>query len=482
MASFVPREGAFPVMRSSVLQFSILRSSIFVLFLGLTGYAAAQDLHPEQESQVPSAVSAQHPTIVMPDYHGTAVLLERGEAALALKILQQHAGEHENDPDYFNYMGVVALRAVDYAAAVLAFERVVLMQPANAGAWLDLAIATYRIGERARAMAYFDYIEKEMQPPPVISNVIAGFRGSMNDVDRQSPWTVQAEALVGRDTNANSGLRVNSLRLTFESERLTLDLDPSVRARSDQFFQAGASGTYRTRTDPGQIELQAGARVRRFADEHDFSTLALQMSGTLSRPSQWGDFTTGAQAEHFTLGGRSVLQSGRVLARFEQSRGTCRTGESAELESRRYTGNALLDGNLMWGQGGIACDSAIGGLPMQFTLIGRLGFDLAVHDRAGGNTRHAEVLGQANFPVAQRAKMRLSLGLAKSIDSSGYSPLLENNAIRHVDRFNAGISFLFPAFRGWEYIGGIERNVSSSNLPLFDQSNTVFTLGIRLGN
>jgi hypothetical protein len=446
-------------------------------------------MHPGHESQAPSPVPAQPATILMPDYHGTTALVERGDPALALKILQQHAGEHENDPDYFNYMGVVALRAADYAAAALAFERVVLMQPANAGAWLDLAIATYRIGERARAIAYFDYIEKEMQPPPAIGNVIAGFRSSMQDADRQSPWIVQAEALVGRDTNANSGLRVSSLRLTFESERLTLDLDPSVKARSDQFFQAGASGTYRTRTDLGQVELQAGARVRRFADEHDFSTLALQMSGTLSRPSQLGDFTTGAQAEHFMLGGRSVLQSGRsvlqsgrMLARFEQSRGTCRTGESAELEARRYTDNALLDGNLLWGQGGVACDLVIGSLPLQFTLIGRIGKDFAVHDRAGGNTTHAELLSQANFPVAGRAKIRMSLGVAKSIDASGYSPLLENNAIRHVDRINAGVSLIFPAFQGWEYIGGIERNVSSSNLPLFDQSNTVFSVGIRRGN
>jgi hypothetical protein len=402
--------------------YSVVRTSVFVLFLGLTGYTAAQDTHPGQGGQAPSAVSAHPETIAMPDYHGTTALMERGEPALALKILQQHAGEHENDPDYFNYLGVVALRAADYAAAALAFERVVLMQPANAGAWLDLAIATYRIGERARATAYFDYIEKEMQPPPAISNIIAGFRGSMKDADKPSPWIVQAEALVGKDTNANSGLRVNSLRLTFESERLTLDLDPSVKARSDQFFQAGASGIYRTRTDLGQVELQAGARVRRFADEHDFSTLALQMSGTLSRPSQWGDFTTGAQAEHFTLGGRSVLQSGRVLGRFEQSRGTCRTGESAELEVRRYADNALLDGNLVWGQGGVACDLAIGSLPLQFTLIGRIGKDFAVHERAGGNTTHAELLSQANFPVAGRAKLRLSLGVAKSIDASGYSP------------------------------------------------------------
>lgn len=433
----------------------------------------------QQAQQTQQSEPSQASPVPAPEYHGAGALLERGEPRLALKVLQQHAGEHENDPEYFNFMGVVALRADDYAAAALAFERVVLMQPANAGAWLDLAIASYRIGEHAQAAAYFDYIEREMRPPPAIQAVIAGFRGGIKNARLPNPWTFQAEAIIGSDSNANSGLRITSLPLTFESERLTLDLDPSVKARSDRFFQLGASGAYRRRTGPGEVELQTGIRARRFANEQDFSTLALNVGGTLSRVSALGDFTAGAQAEHFTLGGRSLLQSGRLLGRFEQSRGACRTGESLELEVRRYSGNAFLDGNLLWGQGGIACDLATRGLPLQFTLIGRMGKDFAVNDRAGGDTTHAELLGQANLPVASRAKLRLSLGFARSIDASGYSPLLENNAIRRINRVNTGMTIVFPTDR-WEYIGGVERNVSSSNLQLFGQSNTVFSLGLRL--
>ncbi|CAB1367182.1 protein of unknown function [Denitratisoma oestradiolicum] len=46
------------------------------------------------------------------------------------------------------------------AQATLALERLVLLQPDNAGAWLDLAVASLQLGDRANAQRALDQVER----------------------------------------------------------------------------------------------------------------------------------------------------------------------------------------------------------------------------------------------------------------------------------------------------------------------------------
>jgi hypothetical protein len=413
------------------------------------------------------------------DYHGAKALLDRSMPAQALAELQQHASEHENEPDYFNFMGEVALLAGDYPVAVLSFERVVLMQPDNGGAWLDLAISTLHIGEFARAAAYFDYIESELHPPTILRQLIAKYRQQMTAAQKLRPWKLRAEATLGADSNANSGLQASSLPLTFETQRVDLPLDPNFRARHDQFVQLGGSVSYRQRLGDGNMDLLAGVRLRDYLHEHDFSTLSVNAGVTTMQPTRLGDLTGGLHVEQFMLGGQSLLKNARALLQVERPYRDCRIGAGGEIELRRYSKSSQLDGSLLWGQVGLACDQIVSRIPVQVAIIGRLGQDTPAADRPGGKTNHSELIGQLTAPLAWGAKVDFSHSIANSKDSSGYSPLLENNAVRNITRQNSRVLLTVPARDTWEYVVSLERTVVSSNLPLFQQSGNTITAGLR---
>jgi hypothetical protein len=445
-----------------------------VLFIGVGPAQAQQPSLP-----APQATAAE--SLPVPDYHGVNNYLRRGNPARALAVLQEHASEHENDADYFNVTALVAQQAGDYPAAVLAFERVVLMQPDNAGAWLDLAISTFRTGDLARSTAYFDYIDSHFRPPPALRAIISNYREQIAANRQVRPWKFQFDAGIGSDSNANSGLHVSSLPLTFDTQRVELAIDPSFQARQDRFLEAGAKASYRQQFGTNTIELTAGLRQRSYFNEHDFSTLSGNAGAAFTRPMALGDVTAGVHIEHFSLGGKALVRDMRALAQLERPYAGCRIGFGGEAEIRRYNTASQLDGNLLWGQTGIACDANFRRIPLQFALIARLGEDTPLGSRPGGKTRNRELIGQITAPLAWGATLNFSATIARAGDTEGYSPLLENNAVRTITRENGRMALSLPGQGGWNYHFVLERSVISSNLILFQQSGTTFTAGISCG-
>ena len=60
--------------------------------------------------------------------------------------------EANQNPDELYQLGLAALAAGQSDLARQAFERVVVLRPGFAGAWLDLALATARSGDTAAAV------------------------------------------------------------------------------------------------------------------------------------------------------------------------------------------------------------------------------------------------------------------------------------------------------------------------------------------
>jgi tetratricopeptide (TPR) repeat protein len=398
----------------------------------------------------------------------------------ALRVLQGHAAHHENDPSYYYLLGAVAVKVPNYAVAASAFERVVVMQPENAGAWMDLAVASAELGNSVSALEYFKYIETEFNPPPALRDVIASYRRRLTARAAQaSPWHGNAQAALGVDTNANSGLNVTSIPLTVRDERIVLTLDPAYRARSDTYAQAVAGVSWKRPVDGNTLELAAGIRQRSFRHEHDFSTTELDASAGLQRPTALGDAGAWIYVEHLSLGGKSLVRNMRAVAQIERPHGECRTGVAAEFEWRRYVSLTPLDANITWLQAGIACDLRIIDHTVQTALVSRIGYDRSMDNRPGGDTRRAELAGHVSGPLGYGVTVELSATLSFSRDTLGYSPLLEQNAVRRLDRGNARILLTRPLGRYTEAMLLVEDNRYHSNLDLFEQSGKNFAIGIR---
>ncbi|MFC7517202.1 tetratricopeptide repeat protein [Herbaspirillum sp. GCM10030257] len=410
--------------------------------------------------------------------------LDNGNLVAALKTLQDMERAHSDNPNYFNLVGIIALKLADYATAVTAFERVVLMQPENAGAWLDLAISSAEAGNFTSAKGYFDYIENQFSPPPVVNIVIARYRARMAARANVSLWQFSMDAMVGVDTNANSGLQNTAIPLTFRDERQELLrreylLDSTFEARSDRYVQAGVGARYRQPLGDNLLDVSMGLRTRDYVQESSFSTVSANLSAGLYRPTRLGDASVLMHVEHLWLGGSPLLRNVRAVAQIEHPVESCRIGFSAENEWRRYTELKNFDANILWGQAGVACDWKLADVPIQTIVLGRTGHDNPTGDRAGGVTRHNELIAQVAMPIAWGARAEFSTTFAKAADREGYSSVLEDNAARRLDRRNMRLTVTVPLNTASDVLFLAEDNRFKSNLALFRQSGKSISVGFR---
>jgi tetratricopeptide (TPR) repeat protein len=456
-----------------------------LLALGMPHAAFAQAAAPDTYADKPAAEIDAHSSpeslaSELDAYPDARSLVAQRKFADALHALQARASAHENDPRYSYLLGAVALKVPDYAAAASAFERVVVMQPENAGAWMDLAIASAELGNTVSALEYFKYVETEFNPPPALRDIIATYRRRLTaQAAPASPWRGHAQTAIGIDTNANSGLNVASIPLTVRDERIDLTLDPAYRARSDTYAQVAADATWKHPVDGNTLELSAGVRQRSFRHEHDFSTTELDASAGLQRPTALGDAGAWVYVEHLSLGGKALVRNMRAVVQIERPHGECRSGLAADFEWRRYISLSALDANITWLQAGIACDLRVIDHTVQTALIGRIGYDRSMDNRPGGDTRRAELAARVSGPLAYGVTVELSATLSFSRDTLGYSPLLEQNAVRRLDRGNARILLTKPLGRYTDAMLLIEDNRYHSNLDLFEQSGKNYAVGIR---
>jgi hypothetical protein len=75
-------------------------------------------------------------------------------------------------------------------------------------------------------------------------------------------------------------------------------------------------------------------------------------------------------------------------------------------------------------------------------------------------------------------KLSLEIEYTRQNDQSGYSPLLENNTVRQVQRVAYRAEYGWTAGRLRPYLS-FESLRQQANLPLFDSQNQVLTLGLR---
>lgn len=458
-----------------------MRISPLLLFFCITWSASSSAF--SQNSQSADAKSSPSQDAVLSSlqaFPDVDALYRQANIDQAILALQAHLLQHENDPDYFNLLGVLSLRQKSYVSAASAFERVVLMQPGNAGAWMDLAIASAEAGNLTVASAYFDYIETTFTPPPGLLALINSYRQRIaRGMKSQKSWQHNAELTAGIDTNANSGLQNSVIPVTLGQERVDLPLDPSFQARRDSFLQVGAGSRYQRRVGQQTLEFGFGARQRNYRTEHAFSNLDVTISAALQRNTRWGDAGLALNAEYYNLGGKGLLHNTRIATSLERLRGDCRIGLSAESEWRRYIAVTSLNANVLWLQAGAACDVMLARVPLQTTLIVRYGNDNPDGARAGGTTERKELIGQAGAPLFRNIRADVSLSLSHAQDQEGYSALLENAARRRIDRHNLRLWLTAPIADGADLSLSVENNRIDSNLMLFQQAGKSISLGLQ---
>lgn len=376
-----------------------------------------------------------------------------------------------------------------YEEARLVFERMVLVDPRNAGAWLDLAIALRHLGDETTAQALLDHIEREFDPPPRLRELIARLRRPLAPAQTQaqglarSRWSADIALLAGRESNANAAPGLTSLTLTLPDMLITVFLDPAFRPRPSPgtLVELRGEGEYRLSDSGLRLLGFAELKERRPAELPDFSTRQIQamagLRGTLPSPlADLGpkEWTLWAGAQQVALGGSDLLESNRLQFTLEQPLAACRAHAGAEAEERRFPVQPVLDGRFAGLLAGLSCP----GLGGQWSLGLRLGVDHVIHPRPGDDQQRLDLTASLQRALFGRGRLEVVAAYTRTRDKEPYSALL-GDVVRRIGRAYLRLELSHPISAGWDWLVRGEFQRQDANLALFDIRSNAVHAGFR---
>jgi hypothetical protein len=385
-----------------------------------------------------------------------------------------------DDTDLLIQQGRQALEAGRAEQAGLIFERILLEQPWRLGVWMDYALTLQKIGDDDSARAIYQslllqnppenlvpWLKQQAQPnPPFLANWQYG--GAIMLLD-------------GHDSNLNRAPDTSSLTLTLPSGVLaTLPLSSASQAiaGTSRLFrldwqaarQGAANGDWLVQTtvnlrqapyNNGQDYLQSGLGL-----SHDWSGASSREYRAVAavQDLQYG----GIDIQHTLRAGLYQVQHWKTNAL-----AACSTNFGPEWERLTYPASSELNGQYFGIAADLGCKQS-----RAWQLLLRVGIDHAQTVRPGGNQQSIDLIGQMGDNLGAGKWIALS-ELTLLNDATGYSPLLDNNATRNIQRLLFKMEYQRPLGRQLQAVGNAETFRQNSNLPLFALRGNAAWLGLR---
>ncbi|WP_293763297.1 tetratricopeptide repeat protein [uncultured Aquitalea sp.] len=323
------------------------------------------------------------------------------------------------DPAFDYPYGEALLRTGQAAEATLALERATHSDPRHGGAWLDLAEAYLRLGDRTQAASALQQAQA-LAPPPSARQHADRLQAAILSA-APSPLSLRGYVRTefGRDSNINSSADLSTIAIPSLSG-LKVALDPANRRQSSDYQDAEAGGELDWTQNPRwRLFAAPTLKARNYGGHHGYNrdhySLNAGSQFWLTPTLQW---TTALQGEKQYQGGKPyMLQRGfsnELLLQTDNRNLFRLTWQSLQ---NRYSDPSLSpnDVNL----------SSLGGSYTHYWLDGKLSTQAAFFiNQESAERRRAD--GDRNGQYAQ-ASLRylllptLELNAAISRDSSHYT-------------------------------------------------------------
>ena len=398
------------------------------------------------------------------------------------------AGQCGNDPGYLAYRGAVlnALGKADEAAGFL--EQALLLNPDLAGAKVDYAEALAATGDTSAASALLkDLLARPDVPPELRAHLVRrlnafealhrfdALTGLQNWIGTEWQGTAAVSVRGGHDSNLNSAPSRDTLTLTFPGGEAELLLAERFRRRGGATGLVEASGQAARRLEGGAaLQLYAEARARMSPSNSDTDYQQGQVAVGWSKPLRSGDALFALSGTRLHYGGADLYSSARFSVSRDWTYKDCRPRIGGETEWRRYPAASELEGQFYGLTAGIACL-----LGSDRVAVGvRVGQDFAQRERPGGDQR------QVDLRIAWLAAVGNGTLFADAVvtfqrDEQGFSPLLESNATRRLNRASVHLEYAYPIASGWAVLVSADGTLQRSNIDLFDVAGRAIYLGLR---
>ena len=167
-------------------------------------------------------------------------------AGARFQALSAQEAARAGDPAFDYELGIAALDAGHFGAAIIAFQRVLAVRPDHAQARAELARAYAMAGDIDTARAQFATV---VDSPDLPDPVRQRFTGFVRQLDKQiggggSDLSGFAEAAIGHDSNINAATDLQTITIPLFAGLGPGTLGPAARQKKDEFTEltAGVSG------------------------------------------------------------------------------------------------------------------------------------------------------------------------------------------------------------------------------------------------
>jgi len=302
-----------------------------------------------------------------PDVQSAMVQMEAGGADAAYSALKLLQDKRAGEPDYDMALGLAALESSRFGEAILAFQRVLAVQPDNARAQAELARAYAIAGDVDTARAEFETVRGNPAIPDPVRNRIDGVVRQLDSAIAGGPpeLTGYLDFEGGYDSNINTATDAISITLPLFAFLGPATLNGAAREQDAGFYQiqGGLSGSTplnrQTRLFGSVLGNWRDNIDSRFVDQ----TSAVGTVG-LSHSLANGDVVSLAgQGQRFWLGRNgyraSVGGDVRYTKRLSGDRALSVSGQYFRLN---YDGNPLQDAERFSGSIAYADKTVYGGI------------------------------------------------------------------------------------------------------------------------
>jgi len=409
-------------------------------------------------------------------------LMARPDAKAAFELLIAIEAQHAGDPEFDYLLGTAALDAGHPTQAIFALERVLAVNPGHVQARAEIARAYFVIGENAASKREFESV-KNQQVPPSVAATIDHFLDAINrlaDTDR-TQIAGYIEAMVGRDTNVNSGTGVNQVAIPLFGGVITT-LDASGLKAGDNFgsLTGGVSLRHPLAKDLALLAgLSVNKRVNLTQDTFDMGYIDGNVGLGLTR----GDdvFTAALQGNNFYIDNNSYRDAYGLLGQWQRNldarNQVSAYGQFTELRYSDRPGiqNSIRDANRY--VAGIAYAHAYSGGGPTVYLGGYIGSENqreSTRPDLGHRLMGARLGGQYSIDDKTSA---FASGSVERRNYSGQDSIFL--ITRNDTQFNVAFGVNYSPAKDWKITPQISLTRNNSNIAINEYNRELYSVTVR---
>lgn len=447
--------------------------------------AAQSDLGSNVDGSAPPPAAIVNPCKALPSAPWPTTPIARRELLQRMELARPGC---MSDAPFLAALGALWLDEGEQEQALVWLERALMLEPELPGAQVDHALALAALGEPAAAIALAQAWQIRTDVPPAVRHrlqqvVQAAARGPRAQAVEQR-WFRQRELnlVAGYETNLDNSPRLVELTLTAPEGEVSLPVISQPRRGAATLAEASWQLAYIPQ--PGQVwrtGVNLGARSSPVQPRTDWHQVQWAGSGS----QQWAQWRGQVEVAVAQVGGPlnepyRVLHLGVAVDR--QAWG-CKWRLGSDAESRTQSQTSSANARIYSVSASTQC--LIPAAPsFTWTAVLQAGVDQAVsEERPGGDQRLWQLRLRVNGTLGQDTKIDAGIRLGQTVDGTGYSSLLNNNARRRVLLPQMSVELARPLHLAWwpgaEAVAQFHANRAQSNLPLFSHNGASLYMGMR---